>query len=65
MFDGAQVFEKNHFLAGQNRATSVSMQADMILDSKERSRRRARLILLLMAIAIAAATLAPMAVLAG
>jgi hypothetical protein len=65
MFDGAQVLEKNHFLVDQNRSTSVPMSMNAMMAGKERTRRRARLILLLMAMAIAAATLAPMAVLAG
>jgi|GEM_PF-2085333 hypothetical protein len=60
--NGAQLIEKNHFLVSQNRATSTRMQS---FDAKEKSRRRARLFLLLMAAVIAAATLAPMAVLAG
>jgi|JI10StandDraft_1071094.scaffolds.fasta_scaffold289501_2 hypothetical protein len=62
MYGAAQVIEKNHFPEVQNRATSSSMQP---VTAKELSRRRARLFLLLMAAVIAAATLAPMAVLAG
>jgi hypothetical protein len=62
MSDGAQVFEKNHFLGWQNRATPPAMHA---LPAPDKARRRARLLLLLMAAVIAAATLAPMAVLAG
>ena len=38
--NGAQVFEKNHFPAPQNRATSQPMQS---VAAKEKSRRRARL----------------------
>jgi hypothetical protein len=62
MLDGAQVFEKNHFLPQQNRATLTGMKA-IAPDSP--TRRRARLLLMLIAAAIAAATLAPVAVLAG
>ena len=62
MSHGAQVLEKNHFPEGQNRVTNPSMQS--ALDA-EQTRRRARLLLLLMALAIAAATIAPVAVLAG
>jgi hypothetical protein len=60
--DGAQLIEKNHFLGHENRATTRSMHK--VADT-EVTRRRARLLLLLMAAAIAAATIAPMAVLAG
>jgi hypothetical protein len=65
MYDGAQVIEKNRFLVMQNRSTRQRMTTSFTLDGKERARRRARLILLLMALAIAAATIAPVAVLAG
>jgi hypothetical protein len=60
--NGAQILEKNHFPVGQNRVTTRAMQTAL---EAETSRRRARLLLLLMAIALAAATIAPMAVLAG
>lgn len=67
MHGGAQVLEKNHFPVNQNRFTPRRMSNSFTeeLDHKERGRRRARLLLLLMALAIAAATLAPVAVLAG
>ncbi len=63
MYDGAQALEKNHFPALQNRATHVPMHVAPLHEQVRR--RRARLLLILMAAAIAAATLAPVAVLAG
>jgi hypothetical protein len=62
IMNGAQVFEKNHFLETQNRATSSPMKH---IHNDSPARRRARLFLVLMAAALAVATLAPVAVLAG
>jgi hypothetical protein len=52
-----QVFEKNHFLHPQNRATSLIMS--------ERDRIRGRILMLFLAVGLALAILAPVAVLAA
>jgi hypothetical protein len=57
MPDGAQVFEKNHFLAQWNQSTVTVMEPVRTTS--------ARLVLTLMAAALALATLAPVVVLAG
>lgn len=53
----AQVFEKNHFLAPQNRATSIPMT--------ENDRQRGRVLMLCLAVGLMLAILAPVAVLAA
>jgi hypothetical protein len=53
----AQVFEKNHFLHPQNRATSLMMS--------EKDKIRGRMLMLLVAAGLALAILAPVAVLAA
>jgi hypothetical protein len=57
MTTAAQVFEKNHFLAPQNRATNSIMS--------EKDRKRGRMLMLFLAVGIALAILAPVAVLAA
>lgn len=57
MTTATQVFEKNHFLATQNRATSSSMS--------ERDRKRGRMLMLFLAAGLVLATLAPVVVLAA
>jgi hypothetical protein len=53
----AQVFEKNHFLAPQNQATSLTMS--------EKERNRGRVLMMFLAAGLVLAILAPVAVLAG
>jgi hypothetical protein len=57
MSDIAQVFEKNHFLAHQNRLKLLRMS--------DIERNRTRIVMLIIAAALAVATLAPVAVLAA
>ena len=57
MSAAAQVFEKNHFLEAQNRATSSSMN--------KASKHNTRALLLFLAAGLALAILAPVAVLAA
>lgn len=56
-FESVQVLEKNHFLAGQNRATMLSMIEIRYPNPPSW--------LLLMAVFLILATLAPVAVLVG
>jgi Tfp pilus assembly protein PilN len=60
MSDGAQVIEKNHFLAWQNRRTVLPMNRHESLTPARR-----RFVLMLIVAALIAAMLAPVAVLAG
>ena len=53
----AQVFEKNHFLAPQNRATRLLMS--------EQDRKNGRKLMLCLAVGLMLAILAPVAVLAA
>ena len=57
MLTAAQVFEKNHFLVTQNRATSRPMNTG--------SKFNTRVLLLFLAAGLALAILAPVAVLAA
>lgn len=57
MISAAQVFEKNHFLEGENRATNPLMNTATKLNT--------RVMLLLLAAGLALAILAPVAVLAA
>jgi hypothetical protein len=57
MIAAAQVFEKNHFLGGQNRATKPVMNPG--------SKLNRRVMLLFLAAGLALAILAPVAVLAA
>lgn len=57
MSAAAQVFEKNHFLEGQNRATRPIM--------KTASKLNTRVLLICLAAGLALAILAPVAVLAA
>jgi hypothetical protein len=57
MIAAAQVFEKNHFLGGQNRATNPAMNIA--------SKLNRRVMLLFLAAGLALAILAPVAVLAA
>ncbi len=52
-----QVFEKNHFLSTQNRATRMLMS--------ENDRKRGRIVMLCLAVGLMLAILAPVAVLAA
>ncbi len=53
----AQVFEKNHFLDPQNRATSIPMT--------ENDRQRGRKLMVFLAVGLMLAILAPVVVLAA
>ena len=57
LFESAQVFEKNHFIEGQNRSTVASMTDPRM--------KNPQVWLLLMAACLVLATLAPVAILAG
>jgi hypothetical protein len=57
MNTATQVFEKNHFLRLQNRATSLTMS--------EKDRKRGRMLMLFLAAGLALAILAPVVVLAA
>lgn len=57
LLESAQVLEKNHFLAGQNRSTVAAMAHP--------NTPQPQVWLLLMAACLVLATLAPVAVLAG
>lgn len=57
MTTATQVFEKNHFLTPQNRATSIGMS--------EKDRNRSRLLMLCLAVCLALAIIAPVAILAA